>query len=254
MDFRYPNITATTEAGQLEQLKTYLFQLTNQLNYAIKTTEDTDTSITPLQASSGGEQGVSKEDKEKADTFYAIKDFIINSADIIEAYSEEITKRLKGVYVAESDFGTYKEETDAVIQANSTNITTAFSKTETIESYLDFNEGNKPVKDADGNVEPISEFRKNDFYLKTGWLYNDGSKEVGGIEIGQMTNRNGTVTDVSFARFTPERLSFYDSNGVELAYFGNLKLNITNARIEQVLELNKYKIDTSNGIAFKWIG
>ena len=239
MDFRYPNITATTEAGQLEQMKTYLFQLTNQLNYAIKATEDTDTSVTSLQASSGGEQGVSKEDKAKADTFYAIKDFIINSADIIDAYSEEITERLKGVYVAESDFGTYKEETDAVIQANSSNITTAFSKTETIESYLDFGDDKNPKKGADGNIEPISEFRKNNFYLKTGWLYNDGTKDVGGIEIGQMTNKNGEVTDVSFARFTPERLSFYDSNGVELAYFGNFKLNITYARITEALELNK---------------
>lgn len=33
MNFPYPNITAATEKEQLRQIKSYLYQLVNQLNY-----------------------------------------------------------------------------------------------------------------------------------------------------------------------------------------------------------------------------
>ena len=44
MDFRYPNITGKSEREQLEQMKRFLRQLVDQLNYAfsvIRTEEDT---------------------------------------------------------------------------------------------------------------------------------------------------------------------------------------------------------------------
>lgn len=44
MDFRYPNITGKSEKEQLEQMKRFLRQLVDQLNYAfsvIGTEEDT---------------------------------------------------------------------------------------------------------------------------------------------------------------------------------------------------------------------
>lgn len=44
MNFRYPNITGSSDKEQLEQMKRYLRQLVDQLNYAfsvIRTEEDT---------------------------------------------------------------------------------------------------------------------------------------------------------------------------------------------------------------------
>lgn len=44
MNFRYPNITGASDKEQLEQMKRYLRQLVDQLNYAfsvIRTEEDT---------------------------------------------------------------------------------------------------------------------------------------------------------------------------------------------------------------------
>ncbi len=44
MNFRYPNITGGSDKEQLEQMKRYLRQLVDQLNYAfsiIRTEEDT---------------------------------------------------------------------------------------------------------------------------------------------------------------------------------------------------------------------
>jgi hypothetical protein len=56
-------------------------------------------------------------------TFNSLKALIIKSADIVNAYYEEINTRLSGVYVAESDFGTYVEETDLKISRSSKDIT-----------------------------------------------------------------------------------------------------------------------------------
>lgn len=37
---RLPNITAATEAGQLQQIKTYLYQLAQELNWALSQLEE----------------------------------------------------------------------------------------------------------------------------------------------------------------------------------------------------------------------
>ena len=37
VNFRYPNITGASEQEQLAQLKRYLYQLVDQLNYAFST-------------------------------------------------------------------------------------------------------------------------------------------------------------------------------------------------------------------------
>ena len=39
MGFRYPNITRDDPRKQLEQLKSYLFQLVDQLNYTLEQLE-----------------------------------------------------------------------------------------------------------------------------------------------------------------------------------------------------------------------
>lgn len=39
MEFRYPNITGDDPREQLQQLKSYLFQLVDQLNYALEQLE-----------------------------------------------------------------------------------------------------------------------------------------------------------------------------------------------------------------------
>lgn len=39
INIRFPNITAKTEAGQIEQIKSYLYQLVQQLNWVLATLE-----------------------------------------------------------------------------------------------------------------------------------------------------------------------------------------------------------------------
>ena len=83
IDLRLPNITATTEAGKLQQVQSYLFQLVEQLNFALKSVGSAAGSNVVLEtASSTG----AKREQEAQATFRDIKALIIKSADIVNAY------------------------------------------------------------------------------------------------------------------------------------------------------------------------
>lgn len=137
-DIRYPNITGTTEAAQLQQIKSYLRQLVDQLNMTLK-----DANGGAVMGYNSAMRGaVQNEVGEKTDPiadFNAIKALIIKSADIITAYYEEINDllHLSGEFVAESAFGTYKEETSAIVNASNERIQSLVTKTEEIDSDVD---------------------------------------------------------------------------------------------------------------------
>lgn len=65
-----PNITAASERGQLEQIRSYLYQLTEQLKWALNSIEQGSKSTNEMPV------------KERQDTYNSIKSFIIRSADI----------------------------------------------------------------------------------------------------------------------------------------------------------------------------
>ena len=255
INLRLPNITGPTERERLSQMQSYLFQLVEQLNWALQNVDTSNAEVvnpTPrsLLPSVGGSYGVMPLGDDPQTTFNSIKSLIIKSADIVEAYYEEISNRLEGVYVAESDFGTYKQETSQTIEENSTGVSNAFTNIQTIEKNItaDF----KGVKDAvDALNYSIIEVTAN---TKTGILYYDGETPVYGFEVGQKNVINGVETFNKFARFTAGRLSFYDRNGTEVAYVSDYKLYITHAEVTGTLKLGGYLVDTTNGLTFKWVG
>lgn len=135
IQIRLPNITGASEKEQLVQLKSYLYQLSEELQWAFDNIDTTGGSGNGyvvkeaprgFTASSGG-SGVNAEA-----TFAAIKSLIIKSADIVNAYYEEINAKLEGAYVAQSDFGTFAEKTTQDIEANSTGITQTFENVQII--------------------------------------------------------------------------------------------------------------------------
>ena len=136
IEIRLPNITGTTEKEQLSQVKSYLYQLAQQLQWAIGyigTSNGADTSVTKASNSSqvGLPSGVVAQS-----TFNAIKPLIINSAEIVNAYYEAINQKLEGEYVAVSDFGTYSEKTAQEIEANSTGIESLYSNVQFLLAKL----------------------------------------------------------------------------------------------------------------------
>ena len=233
MDIRLPNINAPTIERQMEQVKGYLYQLTNQLNFALKATND---EIKKFTVITEGGATTKNEADEALDTFNSVKNLIIKSADIVSAYYETIENRLVGEYTALSDYGSFKESTEAFIKQTSTNLTQNYASKKELQSA----------------VAGINELRKDNCYIKTGWL--DNNTTIAGVEIGkQSINENGTV-DTAFARFTTDELVFFTDSGAKLAWFTKNELNITNAVIRNNLYIGGYLCDTSNGIAFRWVG
>lgn len=218
IDIRLPNITARDEAGQLAQIRSYLHQMVEQLNWAMGSIETTSSEAVVQAKAKAAESN-----DDPVSNFNSIKALIIKSADIVNAYYEEINRRLEGLYVAESDFGVYREETSQVISETSTELTRAFSN---IQSITD-------------TVDGISEMLIGvNATIKTGVLYyDDDGIPVYGLEVGQKTEKDGIEVFNAFARFVASRLSFYDGNGNEVAYVSNNKLFIN-----QVEVLVSYKI------------
>ena len=149
--------------------------------------------------------------------FSSLKALIIKSADIVNAYYEEIGRKLSGEYVAQSDFGTFRQETRQSITENSQGITRAFSDLQTIENTL---------AELSGAVTQVNA------WIKTGKLGEDqDSVPVYGVEIGQQTEKDGIVAFQKFARLLADRLSFFDRNGLEVSYIGEESMHITRAEV-----------------------
>ena len=238
IDIRLPNINASTEEGQLMQIKSYLYQFAEQLKYAISTLE--------AGGAASGEADRQEISASPADTatpgstFNSIKSLIIKSADIVNAYYEEINRRLDGEYVAQSEFGTYSEQTSQTISENATAIEQVFNNIQQITSDLD------EVKNALIDVNA---------YLKSGLLaYDDNGVPIYGLEVGLRNTVNGEEVFNRYARFTASRLSFYDQNDMEAAYMSNYKFYIKNGEITETLKLGAFLIDTRNGIRLKYMG
>lgn len=218
IDIRLPQITSETESGQLRQMKSYLYQLVEQLNWALSS----------LEASGGGSNeavvsaktGKPLTQEESLNTFAAIKGLIIKSADIVKAYYEEITSRLEGVYVAEATFpdgaATFIEETSKTVTETSTAVKTVFKDVETIKSTV------KGIEDTMVETEA---------YIRTGLLDHDANGDVYGVEVGRETTVNGVKKYDRYARFTSNRLSFFDKNDYECAYVSDTKLYINNIEV-----------------------
>ena len=236
LELRFPNITAQSEREQLSQVKSYLYQLVGQLQWALSNLEGVTVETTALS------QKIASKVDEATDpkaTFNSVKSLIIKSADIVQAYYEEINRRLVGEYVAQSDFGTFSEQTRQDIKETSEGIERTFASIQQI------------VKD--GIEVALAEVNA---YIHSGILYEDEGVPVYGLEIGQENIIDGVAVFNKYARFTSDRLSFYDQNGTEVAYISDYKLYIRNVEITGSYKIGGF-VDTvqANGeVVTRWVG
>ena len=238
-----PKITASNPNEQMQQMQSYIYQLAEQLNWALSTIESSsggNVSTNVKIGKSGGEE-ISQEEAEN--TFNSIKALIIKSADIVKAYEDTIFTDFNGKYFADSDFGTYLEETNRSVEENSKVVHNVYTKTETIEGKVD-------------GIDTYVEETKA--YIDIGELgeHKRLKKNVYGVAIGQ--TEDGVYK--KYAWYTSDGVSLFDENGNEVAYISQNNLHITNAAFSETVQLGKtvlcggYKIDATDGMAFTWIG
>ena len=216
VEIRLPELSGGTEAEQLRRIQSYLFTLAQQLQFAFD-------AVSREQTAGGSSQGgasAAAEPEQRPVNFAAIKALIIKSAEITEHFQQEVEKRLVGRYLAQSQFGTYRQETEQRITANSQSIQQKFTDLQRLEST---------VEQLQSQVIQVSAT------IRTGLLAEeaDGSS-IYGVEIGQQEWEDGVIRFRKYARLTAEKLSFYDSNDVEVAYISDRRMYVTAATVAQL--------------------
>ena len=241
VQIRKPNIIANNEREMLEQIRVYLYQMSDQLNWAFDTIESGTTTngvqlLQPVKEE--------KEESKKVETnFNEIKALIIKSADIVNAYYDKISKKLEGEYSALSDFGDFKQTVSAYFEANPTEALVKFENLQAINSTLE-----KIGMELDKVI-------KTDATIKAGLTgYDEDGAPVYGLEIWQRNEHGDETVFEQFARLSANKLSFYDNNDAEVAYISDYMLYITNAAFVGTVKVGGYKYDTSDGIAHVWEG
>lgn len=255
IDIRMPNITATSEAGQLLQIKSYLYQFSEQLNWALNTLESNG-EISVVNQSKGGSSSSgssafdsdasSSSEENKEASFTELKSLIIKSADIVNAYYEKINTKLKGQYIAVSDFGTYYNNASLELKGTCDGLVQNYSS---VQGTLN------------GLKEKIAEL-ENDAHIKTGLLkYEQIGEQDGipiyGMQVGQTTeNEEGEEVFNRLAQYSTLGVELYDSQNTTKpsSYLHKDEMMTTNAIIKGKMELGGYRADTSNGVAWKWVG
>lgn len=192
IDIRLPNITATDEAGQLAQIKSYLYQLADQLKWAFGILEGGTAAIgeVVLKDNNGNtvEQESTNEEQKTQEELEGLKDTVVNSAAIVKKYYDKIVDitQNEGNYVIQSDFGDggvvqYIEDTDK-------DIADAAEKADNAQKYVQekFAKG-----DAEGEYE-LSEMdariRGQESCIRRGTVETTltESGEADGVEIGEI--------------------------------------------------------------------
>lgn len=238
INIRLPNITAPTEKEQLIQVKSYLHQLAQELNWALSSIESGNSNTAPKKTASGSP--VTKD--ELKTSFNELKSLIIKSSGVVSAYAEAAEERYKSLYVAQSDFGTYTEEASQLISKNSTSIELFFENMQEI------------ITDIENMQHSLIEVSAN---IKPGLLYYDeDGVPVYGLEIGQKTKLDGVEVFDKIARFTSDRLSFYDQNDNEVAYISDRKLYITHVEVKGTFRMGGFidTVQSDGSIVTKWVG
>lgn len=276
-ELRMPNITGPTDKERLNQMQSYLYQVVEQLNWALQNVDTTNASVVaPTAKSLLPSDVITTPDPQS--TFNSIKSLIIKSAEIVEAYADEISRRIEGRYVAQSDFGTFSENTSQDIVETSTNLNRVFSHIQEVKTGVDtsleklseevgkvdakaveaaktIGEDVQTIKDGLKTVtSTLVEVTAN---INSGILYTDANGvPVYGIEVGQRTTKDGVEVFNKFARFIADRLSFYDRNGVEVAYISDRRLYIYNVEITGIFKMGGLvtTVLPNGDVVEKWVG
>ena len=208
IEIRPPQLTGGTPQEQLGQLQRYLTALAQQLQFAFDAVQGGSPEIMTAAAPQPQVQ-------QRQETLRQMKALILKSAQVTQVLEQQVSKRLEGKYVAVSQFGTYCQETSQTLEANSRELKQTFQNVQQLESTVA------------GLGSAVKEVNAS---IRTGEIA-DG---IYGVEIGQQEREDGIIRFRRYARLTAEKLSFYDSNEIEVAYVSNRRLYVTAAEIAEV--------------------
>lgn len=206
---------------QLLEMYSYLYQMSQQLNIALNSLSAENIKQSPASSINNAVAGAKDA---AADKYNHLKSLIIKTAKDVDDGMETIRNELKGEYVAQSEFGIYKESVNQTISENAAYTKKEFEAVYEITSEL-------------GNYQ--SELSG---YIKTG-IVEDG---IIGVEISQGSGEK--------VRLAAGELSFWQG-GVKGAVMTNNRFYIDNLTVNINAQFGNFMIDTSDGgFAIRYIG
>lgn len=244
-----PRIDGVTTQQQLLQLKSCLFQMREQLQFALNNldagnfTQNGKEELT--QIISNMKTGTTAEQQTQ---YQELKALIIKTAHTVDMSYQKVTRTLQSDYLAKSEYGSFKKWAELQLDMNAQNLTQYFTQTDALESSL---------KEAEKLFD--SYITNTNAYIRTGLLHeNEAGIPIYGVEIGQKTTQivDGKEIEVVsdlVSRFTSNRLSFYQGEA-EVAYISNQRLYITDAEVTGSLTVGDWLISTVNGFSLQWVG
>ena len=163
---------------------------------------------------------------------------IQQSIDGLKIRNEDLEGKVSGLELTTESFKTYVEET--------------FISNDEFHRYR--TEAEQTAEGFEQRFERVEgDIRETNAHINSGLLGNtDAGDPIYGIEVGQRNLIDGVETFDKYARFTADRLSFYDANNTEVSYIGDYKQVITNAEVLDTFKVGKFVFDTSNGLALRW--
>lgn len=104
-DIQYPNIMGINDSAKIEQIRSYLFQLVDQLKWALNSGGGGGSSESTSSKPNSQDDEISAQN-----TFNAVKVMIMNSADIVNAYYGKIEKKFEESYVSQESLEKYLKD------------------------------------------------------------------------------------------------------------------------------------------------
>lgn len=114
INLRYPNITGLSEREQLSQMKSYLHQLVEQLNYAL-----------PLSASEGA-SSVNVQGGELS--FYELRSLIIQQLQEVETRFNQLSQKMQSEYVKDDELDEKMGNLDELDTEDKSNLVAAINE------------------------------------------------------------------------------------------------------------------------------
>ena len=213
LTLQYPPMSGGDAAQQLDGLRRYLIQLTDQLSGADWSAGAV---LTEISQAIDADSLRDEERRTELEGFAALKTLIIKTADFAAENSEAFKLKLSGNYVAVSDFGKYWREASMTIDGNEFGIRQLYEFSAGVNNAFTVNSKQ---------------------YVKTGLLYYDGVKPVYGVGVGNIettvANENEVIdkTQNELLTVTSGRVSFWQG-GDEVAYLSEKKLHFPSGTLE----------------------
>ena len=236
-----PSQFSGTEMSRIGQIYTYLYKVHEQLNLALGKLDAGEFSSTG-QAQIA--EVVRKENEAvNASEFDTLRSLITKNAKYVESSMDAIVNTLESSYVAQSEFGEYRQT----------------AETQFVQNAL-YAEQNTVVEQQ---INALENYRSvTEGHIRYGII---GTKEDGSYDYGIAVGERIETTSVSddenemikkqdfLAIYAANRLEFWQGE-VKLATFEGDRLTVGTLNVSGSIEQGSWKWDNSNGLALLWIG